>query len=234
MVCANGILGGGNDLFGNVERRGAWRRRLAVYQVRLVANPDKKWSTWAFWEKIRRVKAGDTVIHLRGVPPHAHFAGYPTAIGDGAETRSRPPEAGKWSWAKSFYRADLGDFTAFEQPVNLTEIFVSRREELENYLAINKGRPRFERLNLFYVRQSRRLQCQNGAYLSDVDDRLLIALFGSLGEIPSSGSGKQIVSVRTSTQIATVRARQGQTEFSDGIRRLYGHLLLPGMRHVRF
>ncbi len=49
---------------------------------------------WPFWSKILDVKAGDTILHLRGIPPAASFVGYSNASADGYETQSRPPEPG--------------------------------------------------------------------------------------------------------------------------------------------
>jgi hypothetical protein len=178
--------------------------------------------SWPFWSKIRDVQAGDTILHLRGVPPDAVFAGYSTASSDGFETSERPPEPGAWSYSGKFFRANLQDLTPFERHVNLTELFELRQLDLNEYFDRNKGRGR-SKLNIFYVRQSGRLQCLNGAYLSDVDDELFSTLFNITS--PGAVTRKPIppVSVITGQQLAHVQARQGQAAFSKELKKLYGN-----------
>ena len=84
--------------------------------------------SWPFWSKVLHVREGDTIIHLRGVPPKASFVGYSIASGTGFETGRRPPNPGAWDYAEKFYRADLSAFTPFHQPINLTEVFSIRQE----------------------------------------------------------------------------------------------------------
>ncbi len=176
---------------------------------------------WPFWSKVFQIREGDTVLHLRGITPNARFVGYSRASGDGFETTRSPPEPKDWEFANSFYRADLADFTPFHQPVNLDAVLSTHRAELEDYFDVNRGSGADKR-NIFYVRQSGRLQCLNGAYLSDVDDNLLTALFGADGAITAPETGAIVVSVETGSQIATVRSRLGQAKFSREIKKLYG------------
>ncbi len=178
--------------------------------------------SWTFWTKILQVTPGDTIIHLRGVPPDAAFVGYSTATGDGFETGRRPPQPGKWDYSERFFRADLEGFTPFHEAINLDDLFQQKRIALEDYFDRNKSRGR-DKANIFYVRQSGRLQCLNGAYLSDVDEDLLSVLFGSEDATVASGAGDPVVSVATGSQIRTVRARLGQKKFSDQVRRNYGN-----------
>ncbi len=177
--------------------------------------------SWPFWSKILDVRQGDTILHLRSKTPDANFIGYSIASGDGFRSTRRPPDPKGWDYAPTFYRADLTDFIPFHQPVNLVEIFQARRTELEQYFDANRDRGK-DKLNIFFVRQTGRLQCLNGAYLSDADEELLIALFGS-GDIVSHADGKTVVSIQTGTQVSTVRSRLGQTHFSFAIRKLYGN-----------
>lgn len=158
-------------------------------------------------------------MHLRGVPPNAKFVGYSTASSDGYQTANRPPILGPWSYAQKFYRADLRDFVPFYEPINLSAVFTSRRQPLEDYFDANKAKDS-GKLNVFFVRQSRRLQCLNGAYLSDIDDQLLTALFEA-SLTPNAGNKAQFHSVGTSWQLATVKARLGQSLFSKTIKSLY-------------
>ncbi len=174
---------------------------------------------WPFWEKVLSVKEGDTIIHLRGVQPRAFFVGYSRASGDGFTTSKRPPDAGAWSFTTTFHRADLTDYTPFHQSISLAKVLIERKAELELYFDENKASR--NKKNIFYVRQSGRLQCLNGAYLSEVDDKLLMALF----EAPIVGSSlreeRSVVSIETGSQLSSIRARLGQTEFSKAIKSLY-------------
>src|SRR4051812_25442287 len=71
----------------------------------------KKGGNWPHWLKVKQVRQGDTIVHLRGIPPDAHFVGYSIAASDGYETTNRPPEPGEWAFAERFLRAELSDFT---------------------------------------------------------------------------------------------------------------------------
>jgi hypothetical protein len=178
--------------------------------------------SWPYWTKVRDLKTGDIVVHLQGKPPHAYFVGYSTVESDGEETSERPPIPADWDYADRFYRAKLRDYVQFAAPINLGTIFRERRSQLETYFSANKVRGR-KKLNLFFVIQGGRLQCQNGAYLSDGDDELLEILFGP----PSVFRGDDltpppVLSVRTGEQLAEVFVRLGQSEFSDRVRASYG------------
>jgi putative restriction endonuclease len=178
--------------------------------------------SWPFWTKILDVEAGDTVLHLRGIPPAAVFTGYSTASSDGYETENRPPEPGGWAYSESFYRADLDDYTLFHAPVNLTQIFSRRRHELEGYFDKNRDSGT-EKRNIFFVRQSGRLQCLNGAYLSSIDDELFEALFGISSTSSSSLHHFLPIAVATFQQLVTVKSRIGQSEFAKQLKKLYSH-----------
>ncbi|MER9976241.1 HNH endonuclease [Mesorhizobium sp. M0085] len=175
-------------------------------------------SSWPFWSKVGDIEAGDVVLHLRGVPPHAEFVGYSIATSDGYSTADRPPEPKGWSFSAAFYRAELEQFIPFEAPINLNDLFKTRREPLETYFEWNRGRGGDKR-NIFFVRQARRLQCLNGAYLSEVDDELFYALFDEKLQTPT-GTGVAIV--RTASVLSEVRQRVGQQEFARAIKALYG------------
>jgi putative restriction endonuclease len=191
---------------------------------------------WPFWEKVLAIRTGDTVLHLRGVTPKAFFVGFSKASGDGFETSKRPPDPKAWSFSSKFYRADLGEFTSFHRPINLRDVFATRTAELEKYFDENDAIGP-EKRNIFFVRQSSRLQCLNGAYLSDVDGGLLDALFGSgMGEAEKR-EPTDTVSVETGWQLATVRARLGQAEFSRKIKENAGYICcfpLCGVKDPRF
>lgn len=178
--------------------------------------------SWPFWEKVLQVREGDVVLHLRGKTPNAHFVGYSTASGNGFRTTKRPPDPGEWGYAEAFYRADLTGFTPFHTPVNLDLVFQERRPALESYFEVKKNRGA-AKTNLFFVKQAGRLQCLNGAYLSDVDEELLMILFGDSTGMKSSVTAEFIVSVETGSQVSSIRTRLGQRRFSDEIKKLHGY-----------
>jgi len=177
--------------------------------------------SWPFWSKISDIVVGDVILHLRGVKQEASFVGYSTAATDGYRTMERPPEPGAWASAKSFFRADLKNFVAFRTPLKLAGIFSSRREALEEYFDNNKQRGEVKK-RLFFVRQNGRLQCLNGAYLSEVDSKLFDAMF-ALEMLEQEAHRPEKTVVHTGEQLSEVRSRIGQDEFSDEIKKLYGH-----------
>lgn len=178
--------------------------------------------SWPFWSKIQDVRIGDNILHLRGVIPHAAFVGYSTAITDGYETTARPPLAGEWDYADTFYRADLADYVAFPAPIYLNEVFLERRVELEEYFEINRARVTSKR-NLFYVRQAGRLQCLNGAYLSDLDGDLFHALFGDVGISDGAGPSGVKTNVATGVHLGLLKTRIGQAALAKAVKQSYGH-----------
>jgi hypothetical protein len=111
----------------------------------------------------------------------------------------------------------------FEKPIKLASIFVSQKQNLENYFDYNKKAGATKR-NIFFVRQAGRLQCLNGAYLSDLDAELFAALFDV--EVPATKivpSVPQIISIQTGEQLKSVRVRIGQSIFSQKVKDLYGN-----------
>jgi putative restriction endonuclease len=181
--------------------------------------------SWPFWSKVLGIREGDIVIHLRGIPPNASFVGYSIASKNGFETTQKPPIPGMWSYANSFYRADLDGFTPFHQKINLTQLFAERQNELTQYVELN-NKKKSKKSNVFYVRQSGKLQCLNGAYLSDADDDLLNALFGRssfTGNSMTLTDTRSVISIETGTQISAIRTRIGQARFAQAIKYLYGN-----------
>lgn len=194
---------------------GAWAFPNCIWSPSKKANGRK----WPFWEKVLAINEGDIVIHLRGVQPNAYFVGFSRAAGDGLVTTKRPPDAGAWSFAPTFYRADLTDYTPFHAPISLTKVFAERRFELESYFAENKKSA--EKRNIFYVPQAGRLQCLNGAYLSEVDTDLVKALFGEHSIETKERHTNTVVSIETGSQLRSIQARLGQTVFSKEVKKLY-------------
>src|SRR4051812_26630079 len=71
---------------------------------------------WPYWDRLKDIKAGDLVFHLRG-KKNAAFVGYSFAASDGHETSLRPAEADAWSYSQTFHRVLLRDYTAFPDAV---------------------------------------------------------------------------------------------------------------------
>lgn len=193
---------------------GDWSYPLCIWAPAKKASGDR----WPFWSKILDVRKGDTVLHLRGIPPRASFTGYSTVASPGFETSSRPPDPGEWSFSQKYVRADLESFVPFDTPLNLGDIFRRRATELIAYLEGRKT-GKSSRRNLFFVRQSGRLQCLNGAYLSNVDTELFEILFDR--EAPKSSGSSGLSIVYTSTAMANLRVRVGQSQFADEVKRNY-------------
>ncbi|MCB2115738.1 MAG: hypothetical protein KDE00_05405 [Rhodobacteraceae bacterium] len=189
---------------------------------------------WPFWSKIHKIRTGDTVVHLLGKYESAAFVGYSTAITDGYRTKRRPPMAGEWAYASEFFRADLDSFVPFGRPYMLNEVFQNHKLELENYFSGNKNSQK--KLNIFYVIQSGRLQCLNGAYLSDLDESLTSILFEGSEEKYHAGS-PQPENVRTGSQARTILSRLGQQKFAANVKNAYGNrCIFPGceISHPKF
>lgn len=184
---------------------------------------------WPFWNSLLNVKRDDLVVHLQGGTHRAAFVGYSTALSDGYVTTSRPALAKEWSYASSYHRVDLLDFVPFSTPVLLDDVFAARDEELRSYFGANRVKASGSREHLFYVIQAGRLQCQNGAYLSQLGDGLLELLLGSAATVGASESKGKAPGVSTGEALATVKARIGQGEFSRSVRHNFGsRCCVPG------
>lgn len=170
--------------------------------------------SWLFWNNILQVKQGDIVIHLRGKGHDASFVGYSVAATDGHETLECPPQAGTWSYATSFFRALLQDFQAFDEAVMLDEFFATHNDKLKNYLRTLSATP----TNRFFVYQSDRLQCLNGAYLSKCDNELLeLILDNKNTQRPTLIHRKS----PTSESLRQIKQRIGQAQFSKAVKENY-------------
>lgn len=182
-------------------------------------------SRWAFWETLLQTQEGDLVLHLRGKGDQAAFVGFSSVEIGGFETSERPPRPGPWGYAQSFYRVFLCNFVPFSNSIALNDVFDEKREQLREYFNRNKERSAAEKRRLFYVIQAGRLQCLNGAYLSEVDDELADLLLGVQFQYPVQQQVVQPVirEVNTDEQILRLRTRVGQTRFSEQVRNNYGH-----------
>lgn len=184
---------------------------------------------WRFWESLLEVREGDLVFHMRGGTHKQLFVGYSTADSAGYETKERPPEPGEWGYASSYFRVPLRDFIAFADPIPLDVSFSAHDAELRSYFQENKAHA-VSKERLFYVVQSNRLQCLNGAYCSEISPALVNILFGIKlnGETPIRVQESEITA-RTGQQLQLVAARIGQQAFSDSVKENYnGKCCFPG------
>ncbi len=172
---------------------------------------------WGYWDLMRRVHKGDVVLHLRGSTNRQHFVGHSIADADGYTTSHRPPKPGNWNHATTFYRVPLGDYCPFEEPIPLATLFRDHADKLTNYHHDHSPAGSTKGRFLFYVPQAGRLQCQNGAYLSELDAELTAIIFGS-ASVPENAT-----QVATKSGLAKLQTRIGQKAFSDAVRENYAH-----------
>lgn len=177
---------------------------------------------WAYWSALQAVQPGDLIIHLRGRQPNAHFVAISIAETPVEITGERPPDPGAWAWSLQFFRVFLRDYDPFVAPVPLDVIFREKQQELRAYHGRHSPLSGPNGKILFYVPQAGRLQCQNGAYFSELDAELSDILFGV--DAPNLGANVPRVGpdVATAEQLAIVRARIGQQEFSCNVKENYG------------
>jgi hypothetical protein len=157
--------------------------------------------------------------------------GFSEAAGDGFETDERPPQPGQWDFAKTFYRVNLRNFLALENPVGLDAVFEANDAALRAYFWKNRTRVGGLKRGLFYVVQAGRLQCLNGAYLSEADEELQSILLDVELADGSSLGARTLIDVETGEQIRSVLARKGQHSFSDNVRANFGSVCcFPGCK----
>ena len=185
--------------------------------------------SWPFWDALPAVKEGDTVFHLRGKEEHAAFVGYSSADAEGYITNDRPPDPGQWAFASAFYRVPLRDYVPFSAPISLYAVFAEHDQELRAYFNENKQKQKRLRKHIFYVIQKGKLQCLNGAYLSEFDHRLANLVLGLNLGVTTPSEAKVPGSVLTGEQLAQIRQRIGQEKFSEQVRLNYvGKCCFPG------
>lgn len=177
---------------------------------------------WPFWEMLLDVKKNDTILHLRGARP-PHFVGYSTAAENGYATNQRPPNPGQYrSFPDKFLRVPLTDFAPFKTPISLDDVFRQSDSQLREYYSQNRKLSAPEKRHIFYVIQSGRLQCLNGAYLSEVDSELIDILFKDHFGSKESDFNNELNKLDTGQQLRQIRTRIGQREFSQAVRANYG------------
>ena len=176
----------------------------------------KRGGRQGYWQLVNSVTKGDVIFHLRYYDGHKRFIGYSVAQSDGYITRARP-KVGEFdeSYSIAFYKADLTDFQAFDQPIELETFFTIHNNALRTFYSANRdagGDKDF----LFYVIQNEELQCQFGAYLSEFGETLQQLLFNSV--IAAGNDANIATSVATASSLALVPVRYGQNKFSDNVK----------------
>lgn len=172
-------------------------------------------SRWGFWETMLAVKRGDVVFHLCG-ESGASFTGFSVADEDGQSIDQGP------YGSQELYRVSLRDYTQFETPLLWDEIRLAKHDELLSYFSENRSRKSKLKERLFYVLQSGRLQCLNGAYLSFLSDTLIEILF----EFQLKSTESEVVvegSAAVGTKLRTAAARVGQQRFSENVKANFGN-----------
>lgn len=202
-----------------VHGGGAWGFTRALWSPSHKNTSDgKRGGTWPWWENVLKVRQGDTIYHLRGEGHKAQFVGFSLAETDGFVTKERPPQPGIWDYATSYYKVQLREFTPLPSPIPLYEgFFVPQEQQLRAYCEHNRKLPATNRRRPFFVVQSGRVQCLNGAYLSEADDTILKLLLGSAESMTTSRS-----EARTAEVIRLIKSRLGQQAFSRNVRANYG------------
>lgn len=177
---------------------------------------------WGFWETMLAVKRGDVVFHLCGESGEAKFTGFSIADDDGQPVDQGP------SGPEKLYRVALRDHTSFESPIPWETIRKSQKIALLTYFDENKSKKAKLKERLFYVQQSGRLQCLNGAYLSFLSDRLIEILFG----FQTNSKASEVIvetSAPVGTALRTAAVRVGQQKFSDNVKENFsGVCCFPG------
>lgn len=178
----------------------------------------EKGTRWPFWGAVRNVREGDVIVHLRGASKPA-FVGCSVAAADGHETCESPPHPKGWAFSKSFLRVQLKHFTPFDEPIDLRSLFRDREHQFRGYYLANANRRGAAHRHVFFVPQAGRLQCLNGAYLSELDGELAAICLGEQrAGSTDPRTAQQVESVYTGRQLRMVNTRVGQQEFSQHVR----------------
>lgn len=170
--------------------------------------------TWGFWETMKSVEQGDIIFHLCGKGNKAEFTGY-------SEVESNVYEIDDID--VTYYRVPLKNYTEFDKPINLYAIFEQQKDELEKYFLNNKNLSLNDKERLFYVIQNKKLQCLNGAYLSELSIELANILFGKDFSEESSDKKNIDISVKTATQLKNIKTRIGHTKFANNVKENFNY-----------
>lgn len=189
---------------------------------------------WGFWDTLLRVEEGDTVLHLIGKDDPS-FAGVSVADSHGYKTNSTPPYGTEnYSENQSYLRVRLRDFTRFEKPFPIGRLFEQRRDEIAQYYRRNKQRDDSAKRRILPVVMSDRLQCLNGAYLTEVTGEWRDIVLNYLGRpnlladqnvewtFPEKeGESNPTPTIPTNSVRSEVEQRTGQKDFADSVKDNY-------------
>ena len=174
---------------------------------------------WPFWYLINEVQKNDIIVHLRHINGVIVFTGYSYASSDSYITDSTPTnDSHEWDFIDSFYKVDLINYHEFNPHILLTDFFHNYDEELIDYFRTNKKRGRNKK-RLFYVIQSGRLQCLNGVYFSEFDEKL-IDLLASKIESVENRNQQQVITGETFTKF---KKRIGHNKFAENVKQNFNY-----------
>ena len=176
-------------------------------------------SRQGWWELHRNVREDDQILHLRGKGRHAVFSALSRCLSKVQIRKDKPPRPGEWAYANEYFRVDLVDTVLLEEPIGLNELFRTKRDQFIEYFETNSKRSPGRRLSLFYVYQGGRLQCQNGAYLSQIDRELCALILGEKAAIASHPALPKVSRVEVGIRIADSIQRVGQQQFSKQVKK---------------
>lgn len=189
-----------------------WNFSESVWAPTLKENGHK----WPFWTSVRNVQKGDLIIHLRHAGKTKQFIGYSVAGTDGYPTNQIPTsDSYVWDYSTSFYKVDLVNYQALPIPIALSSFFFTNNSILREHYKKNKSKR--ERAHLFYTIQKGKLQCQFGAYFSELDEKLVGLLVKKLDS--TRRDPKVTEQVETGETLKKFKARIGHQEFSANVKK---------------
>lgn len=192
------------------KRPAGWRVGECLWSPRLKEGGAK----WGFWETMREVQPGDAVFHLCGHSGKAAFTGFSTAASPCVAVDEGP------NGREELYRIDLANHKTFEIPIRLADVFKDHDAFFRSYFSKNAERKQAKE-RLFYVVQSKRLQCLNGAYLSQLSPSLLEHLFGIHAQSDDRTSLAVASNTSTGTALKEAAVRVGQQGFARNVKSNY-------------
>jgi hypothetical protein len=178
-------------IHGDITGLGSWSFGKCLWSPTSKTNREKS----GFWEPLQDVQAGDVIFHVRWIQRQPAIVGFSSADTDGIIERiERPPNPGKWAYARSFYRVILKDYVDFPKPLFLRDIFSRYKSALVEYLEISKSKPKKQRSPLFYtvakkgamkgklrVNQGLTLRHSTKSYLTSCWDQLRCQALSQMG-----------------------------------------------------
>lgn len=87
------------------------------------------------WSLLEQIRTGDIVLHLVKIKDIYHFYGVSIVSSNLIECNDEPPLADIWANKGLYQRINLNNFNMLDNPIPVTEIFSSYKNELLNILA---------------------------------------------------------------------------------------------------